>query len=187
LAADPDGMLRPTLLLSSLPVLVSLLVGLLVTRAPAAPADATGAPGSPAAAAGRASAVPTRSRLERRVVELTNAKRKAHGCAGLDARASLRKAARRHSTLMARREIFLHELPGEPGLAARIRRAGYTGWDYAAENIAVGYSTPRGVVRAWMGSPGHRANILDCGLEHIGVGLTADDGVLWWTQDLGRR
>lgn len=125
--------------------------------------------------------------LERRVVELTNERRADHGCADVRLRAPIRKAARRHSARMAREDLFEHQLPGEPGLGARLNRAGYRGWDYAAENIAVGYLTARSVVRAWMRSPGHRANILDCGLEHIGVGVVDDGGIVWWTQDFGRK
>ena len=31
----------------------------------------------------------------------------------------------------------------------------------AGENIAKGYATPEAVVKGWMNSPGHRANILN--------------------------
>ena len=40
----------------------------------------------------------------------------------------------------------------------------------AAENIASGYQTPAAVVVGWMNSPGHRANILNASLGHMGVG-----------------
>ncbi len=37
------------------------------------------------------------------------------------------------------------------------------------ENIAAGQPTPQAVVTSWMNSPGHRANILNCGLKDLGV------------------
>jgi uncharacterized protein YkwD len=37
---------------------------------------------------------------------------------------------------------------------------------------------------AWMNSPGHRANILNCGLKNIGVGLAYNTKhTPYWTQD----
>ncbi|MBR6402200.1 MAG: hypothetical protein IKS48_02305 [Eubacterium sp.] len=40
-----------------------------------------------------------------------------------------------------------------------------------AENIAYGQRTPDKVVEAWMGSTGHRANILDSSYKSIGIGV----------------
>jgi uncharacterized protein YkwD len=70
----------------------------------------------------------------------------------------------------------------------RIRATGYS-YSSAAENIAAGYSTAASAVSGWMNSSGHRANILNCGLEETGVGyyfLTNDTGHVnhrhYWTQ-----
>ena len=38
------------------------------------------------------------------------------------------------------------------------------------ENVAFGNVTPEQLVKMWMDSPGHRANILNPGFTHIGVG-----------------
>ena len=51
---------------------------------------------------------------------------------------------------------------------------------YAGENIAYGYKTPAEVVRGWMNSEGHRANILNASFKEIGVGYSADGN--YWTQ-----
>ncbi|WP_434056295.1 CAP domain-containing protein [Georgenia wangjunii] len=40
----------------------------------------------------------------------------------------------------------------------------------AAENLANSAAAPAEVVDAWMGSPGHRANIVDPALAEIGIG-----------------
>jgi uncharacterized protein YkwD len=50
----------------------------------------------------------------------------------------------------------------------------------AGENIAMGQRTPEEVVKAWMDSPGHRANILNNTYTHIGVGYVEGKNV--WTQ-----
>ena len=51
----------------------------------------------------------------------------------------------------------------------------------------MGYPTPRSVVRAWMHSSGHRANILTRTFRHIGVGvIRAGNGTIYWTLDLAR-
>ena len=60
----------------------------------------------------------------------------------------------------------------------RIRRADYlsgAGTWSVGENIAWGsydYATPRSIVRSWMHSPGHRANILSRRFREIGIGIT---------------
>ena len=49
------------------------------------------------------------------------------------------------------------------------------------ENVARGYRTPEGVMDAWMSSPGHRGNILDCEYKQMGIGLAQPGN--YWTQD----
>ncbi|MDP3890782.1 CAP domain-containing protein [Nocardioides sp.] len=133
-----------------------------------------------AARAGRASA-------EKRVVRLTNKRRANHGCKPLKVRKPLRRAARRHSARMAEAGVMSHQLPGEPPLGKRVTAAGYTNWTMVGENIAFGYTSPRALVRAWMRSPSHRAQILTCRYRHIGVGRAHGNGTVWWTQVFGRK
>jgi uncharacterized protein YkwD len=40
-------------------------------------------------------------------------------------------------------------------------------------------------MEAWLESPGHRANILDCELTKLGVGVAEGPGGPWWTQLFG--
>lgn len=135
----------------------------------------------------RSTAAPTGiSALETRVVQLTNSERGRAGCAPLRVDLQLRTAARSYSYEMARYGTWGHtgrdgSTPGE-----RMARAGYDidgGW---AENIARGYSSAEEVMQGWMTSAGHRANILNCDLRAIGVGVArASSGQLYWTQDFG--
>ena len=125
--------------------------------------------------------------LRQRVVTLTNNRRRNHGCNNLSQNDALNRAAQTHTRKMANRNTLSHQLPGEPSLGTRVRRAGYN-WTMVAENVAAGYTTPEAVVRAWMNSSGHRRNILNCRYRHIGVGYAVSDGgTPYWTQVFGRR
>ena len=58
-------------------------------------------------------------------------------------------------------------------------------WSSVGENIAAGQPDPASVMDAWMNSPGHRANILNAGFKHIGVGYTYSQGSYYgayWVQ-----
>jgi len=57
--------------------------------------------------------------------------------------------------------------------------ADYTAW---GENLAGGQKTPAEVVQAWMGSEGHKKNILKTSYNWIGVGVYEKDGTLYWSQ-----
>lgn len=122
------------------------------------------------------------------VTELTNQHRQAAGCPPLKLEPRLTQAAQGHSEDMALNDFFSHT--GSDGSSPwdRIRAAGYD-FVTAGENIAAGYPDPQSVVTAWMNSPGHRANILNCQFEEIGVGyyyLPNDPGQVryryYWTQ-----
>ncbi|MEV5408839.1 CAP domain-containing protein [Thermopolyspora sp. NPDC052614] len=126
------------------------------------------------------------SATENEVIRLTNEHRKKVGCAPLVNDARLHNAALAHTKLMAAKNQMQHQLAGEPDFGTRIKAAGFS-FRSAAENIAAGQPTPQSVVSAWINSPGHRANIENCGLTHIGVGVAqASDGKLFWTQDFAR-
>ena len=119
------------------------------------------------------------------VVDRTNAERARHGLPAAHRRPRLAAAAQAHSADMVRRGFFAHESPDGRQVWDRAVAAGYA-YRKVAENIAAGQRTAEEVVRGWMGSPGHRANILDGDLTQIGVGR-ADGGSygVYWTQVFG--
>jgi uncharacterized protein YkwD len=86
---------------------------------------------------------------------------------------------------MVCRAFFAHENPDGAQVWDRAVTAGYR-YRKVAENIAAGQRTAAEVVRGWMESPGHRANILDGELTQIGVGH-AEGGSYgtYWTQVFG--
>ncbi|HZE32193.1 MAG TPA: CAP domain-containing protein [Actinoallomurus sp.] len=120
---------------------------------------------------------------EAQAVQLTNAQRAQHGCSALHVDSRLRTAARAHSKDMRVRGYFEHDSPDGKTPWDRIKAAGYT--QAGAENIAMGYPTAKAVVVGWMNSPGHRANILNCSLKAVGIGVEYGSGGPWWTQDFG--
>jgi uncharacterized protein YkwD len=119
---------------------------------------------------------------EAQVVALTNRARASAGCAPLRIDPRITRAAQSHSDDMARRGYFEHDGVDGRSFADRMRAAGYP--SPGAENIALGQTSAAEVMTAWLRSPGHRRNILDCDLRTIGVGYTADGS--YWTQDFGR-
>lgn len=117
------------------------------------------------------------------VVNLTNVERAKAGCQPLLISSQLAAAAQRHSDDMAKNNFMDHT--GSDGSSPwdRINATGYQ-FRTAAENIAMGYGTPEEVMNGWMGSAGHRTNILNCALREIGVGYaTSSDGTAYWTQN----
>lgn len=127
------------------------------------------------------SPAPTRADIETEVVTLANEARKANGCAPLEIDDRLVEAARAHSEDMAANGYFSHDSLDGSSFADRIVAAGYP--RPAAENIAQGQDSARSVHDAWMNSDGHRANILNCDLTTVGVGVHL--GTWTWTQDFG--
>ena len=52
-----------------------------------------------------------------------------------------------------------------------------------AENIAMGQANSQDVLRTWMNSSGHRANILNGGHRRIGVSAyRSPEGTIFWCQ-----
>ena len=124
-----------------------------------------------------------RSRMEDQAVALTNAERRKQGCDPLRPDARLREAARGHSLDMKKRDFFDHTTPDGVDPWERAKAAGYR--EPSGENIAKGQQTPADVMKAWMESPGHRENILNCDSKAIGVGVATGPDGPWWTQIFG--
>jgi len=150
----------------------------LVIAASAALATAPAIGSSPTAEAATVS-------VQNQVIQLVNVQRAKAGCRALVLDARLSRAAQAHSVDMAKRRHFSHTSLDGRTFAQRIRAQGYTG-SIIGENIAAGHPTPKAVMDAWMKSPGHRANILNCRFTAIGVGSAVGGPYrYYWTQDFG--
>jgi uncharacterized protein YkwD len=109
------------------------------------------------------------SSASQQVVALVNQERVKVGCPPLGISSQLTASAQGHSQDMALNDFFSHTGSNGSSPWDRMAATGYSGG--AAENVAAGYATAAAVMAAWMQSPGHRANILNCGLRDIGIGF----------------
>src|SRR5690606_12866473 len=116
-----------------------------------------------------------------RVVELVNAARAEAGCGPLAADERLARAAQGHADDMAAQGYCSHTSLDGRSFADRVRDAGHP--RPGGENIAQGQRSAEEVHEAWMGSPAHRDNILNCDFTAIGVGVNT--GAWTWVQDFG--
>ncbi len=105
------------------------------------------------------------------VLTAVNWERGRRGLALLRPDGVLDRIAQGHAGDMARGRFMDHRGSDGSTLAMRADRVGY---DYRriAENVATGQSSVEQVMESWMGSPGHRSNILAQGMTDLGVGFT---------------
>jgi uncharacterized protein YkwD len=133
--------------------------------------------------AGYPEAVPAAT-LMSEVVTGTNQARSAVGCAQLVVDQELITASVNQSYYMATTGIFSHIGDDGSTFIARAQAAGYS--SPSGENIAWGYGTADEVMAAWMASPRHRANILNCAAKSIGTGVVYGvDGLPYYTELFG--
>ena len=124
--------------------------------------------------------------LQGDIVKLTNYQRAKVGCAPLRLDSHLMLAARAHTSWMAQTRIFSHTGRNGSTFVTRARTAGYA--SPLSENIAWGYRSGVEVVTAWMRSPGHRANILNCKAKAVAVAAVySANGTPYYTQEFGTR
>ena len=122
------------------------------------------------------------------IVRFTNDARTRNGLPALRSNTRLMEAARLHAEQMAAYQRGEHTISGAkyPTMQSRLDAVGY---DYmqAAENVAWNQQTAQQAVTSWMGSSGHRANILDAGLTEIGAAMARSaKGEPYWIQVFGR-
>jgi uncharacterized protein YkwD len=123
---------------------------------------------------------------EEELVNLINAERSRRGLTPLQINPLLMQVAEAHSQDMIDRNFFSHTNPDGLEPWDRISSGGYN-WLYAGENIGAGYTTPQAMFNAWMGSLGHRANILSVSFTEIGIGyVTGGSYGHYWTADFAR-
>ncbi|GAA2322914.1 CAP domain-containing protein [Streptomyces kunmingensis] len=117
------------------------------------------------------------------VLTLVNQERAKAGCSPVTADSGLAALATAFSEDMAARDFFDHTDPDGATPWDRAKKAGIT--NLGGENIARGQANAKSVMEAWMNSPGHKANILNCDYKTLGVGVHFGSGGPWWTQDFG--
>jgi uncharacterized protein YkwD len=132
--------------------------------------------------------MPTRSNIplvSEAIVCLINQRRQAAGLAPLLPAPALYQAAERHSLSMVAGDYFAHTGPSGRTPAQRMRAAGFTCHASCpmGENIAWGTGsagTASSIVDLWMGSAGHRANILRRSFRVQGLGVALGAPARGW-------
>ena len=151
------------------------------------------------------------TRVERAAHERVNEIRAAHGLSEVHWDDRLQTIADGHSTDMAENDYFSHSSPAGENFEDRYDEAGYdcrvqisdVMYSNGGENIAKTYADGdidtdergvinyhnnetrigRGVVNAWMDSPGHRENILKNYWQREGIGIAVSGNEVYATQN----
>lgn len=118
---------------------------------------------------------------EAELLRLHNEARAEHGVPPLCVQAQLTVAAQAHADDMLRRGFYEHVTPEGLDPGARLSRAGYPFLTYGENNNRVSGGFPsagepgrrelREAFEGWMGSPGHRENLLNPAFREVGFGF----------------
>lgn len=108
---------------------------------------------------------------EQEVLNLINQERRNAGLGELKFDPELQKVARIKAQDMVNNNYFSHTSPTYGSPFDMMKKFGIS-YKTAGENIA-GNSTNKAAVQAWMGSPGHKANILNSSYNYTGIGVVS--------------
>lgn len=119
-------------------------------------------------------------------MELINIERAKAGVKPLIMCEKLVEVAKTKATEQASSGVLSHESPNYGRVGEMLCVFGID-WSYCGENLAAGQSSPEAVVKAWMNSPSHKANILSENFALTGIALTKNaKGRIFWVQLFSR-
>jgi len=117
------------------------------------------------------------SQKKAKLLGLINQERQKNGTTFLNYNSNLDRAAQAHAEDMVKNNYFSHTSKDGSTPADRALRAGY-GSSWVGENIAKGITDPNSIFEMWMGSSGHRQNMLNPTWKNAGLGVSANIWVL---------
>lgn len=106
------------------------------------------------------------------IIQITNEKRAEYGLGALAVNDQLSAAAAKKAEDMIANDYWAHNSPSGRTPWTFVTASGYR-YIFAGENLARDFSDASSVVRAWMNSPTHRANLLDRNFAEIGVAVAS--------------
>lgn len=118
-----------------------------------------------------------------------NAARAAHALPPLQWNTQLAEAATAHAADLQSCGRLAHDGCNGSQLPARVGRTGYA-FRRISENLALCPCDAASVVQAWLGSEGHRRNLLDPNVTEMGADTRADAADMrrnQWVLVMGRR
>ncbi len=119
---------------------------------------------------------------QKEILKLVNRERTAKGLKPLSLDETLCSAAEIRAKEIASK--FSHDRPDGSKYYDLLEDLGIVNV-FSAENIAEGYLDPEDVMTGWMGSSGHRKNILGENYDHIGIGVYKSGRIMYWVQIFG--
>jgi uncharacterized YkwD family protein len=120
--------------------------------------------------------------VEQQVLSLVNEERAKSGLPSLKMDTAISNVAILKSEDMRDNNYFNHTSPSYGSPFDMMKSFGIS-YEYAGENIAAGQPSADAVMKSWMNSPGHKANILNKNYTHIGIGhVTGGKYAHYWTQ-----
>jgi uncharacterized protein YkwD len=110
-----------------------------------------------------------------KILAYTNTERTKAGLGSLISSAVLDKVALGRLNDLFFNQYFSHDSPTGHGVPELAKEYSYA-YSLIGENLALGnFDGDKGVVQAWMESPGHRANILNAKYKELGVAQRVDN------------
>eukprot|EP00835_Amoeboradix_gromovi_P002923 NODE_177_length_15815_cov_0.395457.p7 type:complete len:223 gc:universal NODE_177_length_15815_cov_0.395457:3140-2472(-) len=98
--------------------------------------------------------------------------------------AILNSVADKYAHKMASYDTMGHTVGGTR-FDKRIKEGGYPG-HRLAENVGVGYDSVVKVIKGWIASPGHLANLMNPSYTEVGLGMAVGKGGrVYWSQEFG--
>ncbi|GLD94126.1 hypothetical protein PINS_up002737 [Pythium insidiosum] len=137
-------------------------------------------------------AYPSTAAFSKEMIEAVNAERAKQGAPPLCYNKKLNAAAQLHSDDQARTKKMSHTGSNGSNVGQRITAQNFK-WSGLGENVAAGQRDVASVMKAWMNSEGHRANILNKNYKFFRHGLRDGrehavlDAELWCWQHRGVR
>lgn len=130
----------------------------------------------------------TYSAYANEVLRLVNIERTNVGVAPLVLDEALCNAANMRAIEMDCTGVFGHKRPNDHSCFEVYDICNVEWWNACGENIAAGQATPEDVMKSWLGSAGHKANILSpeytkMGLGYSNSGCGAGEYSYYWAQE----
>lgn len=108
------------------------------------------------------------------IIKLTNQERAKNNLAPLAPNAQLLKAALAKADKIFAEQYFSHNSLDGIKFSTWVKEEDYR-YLIIGENLALGFDNPEAVIKAWMDSPDHRANILNPRFKDIGLAVMESD------------
>lgn len=108
------------------------------------------------------------------IIEMTNEQRENLGLSTLAHNSTLDKSAQKKAEDMLKDDYFSHYSPDGESPWYWFHKAEYS-YQKAGENLAIGFIDSEEVLKAWMNSLSHKANLLNPDFQQIGIAVLKGD------------